>query len=1179
MSDFFSVFQTNLEARRREREPEYQRTFLERLFAPFEAPQQTLFSLTKGVADDGLQARDLWNALSHGARYFNPWSNEKPIDADEVRQVFFGEGAEGALKFGQNLAISLLYDPLLFTGLLKGATTAAKAGTALTQAVNVANKVLNPAELVIDGMVLASKNVVGPLAKTAAAKVLGEERATRWGTSLAQNWLNRYHGIDEDLIREVSSRDQRISLWRDEGFRIIKKSEQLGGAEAQKLLTQALELDGAYTLMSGGELTRDMQRSLDVLNARVDKLGIDRDLFWEVYGDYRKLDDKIGRELLESGAISSSQFAELQGTHLRRIYQAMENPLDYIKRVEDLNIPDVVKAQKAQLYENLNQFRDELTNLHRGGAKAQSPIFNLTETLGLAPDAPAARYFDDGAGRFNVHAFVDDLDEWLTKNPATTVDEVLEHVNTGMLGGVTLPADLNKTLANYVAGGLVEVKGSQFYADMIRGWSYNPSVTFRTFRERLEVVSRRSGIPDEVREAMGEITEAAPRLAAQVNDAGRTLETRRFLDTVAGAKRVDEETFDIIRQAERAGFDSPEGRNLMEAAAKKLGLSLDQLVSETPQLLDSVAGGVGVRVGAKGSRWASEHPNADLGHTFQVPDVEGYGEMAGMWTTPATGMLITKMEGLTHISDPNTALLLKTGELVRRGVGHFKAMKVLMDPTAQVRNFLGNAVLMDMSGTSPLRLDLLNKAARELVQYGKQQDLGRYMQLANDAGLALFQNTFTKAELAEFARHVASDASSAKGWKSVFTQAHAALQNFGADVVDKMAKAFEFNERLFKLTTFIDRVDRLESSWIKAGKLLTPEVRQNFARQAASIAEQALFNYADVPYMVDFARKYGIVPFITFPFKAVPFVAQTLYQHPHRVLRYDRAADEVNNWLAGTSDEAAKEIAALPEHVRDAMVVRLPFKDGQGRPQYIDLSYFMPWAVIQDFAKMAKPSEDVGAGMGFREGMLTPPAQVLIDAIRYNKDSLGRPIMDPNRGWEQNAGALGSFLWKFIAPPSTPGGSRADSIGRAMQAMAATSPERLDWVAQVGKAWRGGTLPLFVFPEAEERVMAGGGAFVPQAQAQMGGSGLTGAQGGLGALEGFLTGTLLGGSVASDAPQATYQAASAYQGNRTQAYKDIANVRANPSLSIAEKNKRIRRIMEALRRGGQELSETVARIG
>lgn len=1312
MADFFQQFQSPtttsatdlfnwqpVQLEPAEEEPE-KRSLIERILAPVEAPKQFLWSLTTNVADEGFQFGDIWKATVHGARYFNPWSNEAPIEADAVRQAFFGEQAKASplLRGTENLALALLYDPLLFvpigaaTGLLREGATATK----------VLESITNPASLAVDMMLKASKEALGPLSRNVAVNMLGRERATKWGTAIAQNVFNKNFGVPTDLVKLVSRKDQNIAAWRQAGFNAIRSSQKLGGAKAQRLLADALELDAAYTARSGGELTRDMTRQLDSLNARIDKAGIDRDTFWNVYDNFRVLDDNIGKQLLDSGAINAKQFETLRGTHLRRMYQMTENPEVYVKRIEDLTpeqldaagltVEDRLRTNNGRLYENLSKFKDELKSKLLGTTPEQDSMFMLQDALGIGPkvakpgptprqilgknygvegdralfaaqeyggktaddiyqDAVAAvntpnpslenlylaaraapdddafeamefarrglsiakqrgdsayyrafqgflrdskatkfgastRYIVNtgkNAGEFNVKDFVEDLDVWLRNNDDATIDTVLDHVKNVMMRGVNLPEQFMADLANHISdGGLSILRGTKYYADRIRAWSWSPLMTWHTLSERLKLVSERENIPELIREAMGEVLEASPRLSSQVSNAGLALETHKLFDEMAGVRRLTDDDLRIVRDARNGTSLSVGDAQRLDALAAKLGTSKQDIIDNA----DALAGlDAGTLINKTGSRWASTESAQDLGHIVHVPKNEAYGELSEMWVSPAVASMLSHMQGITQAGDPAGKLALTALELLRRGTGLFKSMKVLLDPVAQVTNFVGNAVLLDMGGTSPFRVDIMKRAANELVKYGRSGELGKYMKLADDAGLGLFTNTMSSAELADFARTISVDVGKPKNWRDVFTNAHAAMQRANLDPLQQAAKAFDFNERLFKMTAFMDRMDRLEGNAVKAGTLITDEMRKGFAEQAAGIAEQSLFNYADVPYLVEFARKYGIIPFATFPFKAAPFIAKTLYQHPYRVLKYSRAVNGVNAMLAGSSVDASKEIEALPEHVRDDLVLRLPFSDGQGRPQYLDLSYFLPWSVLSNLVETFTPTSDRADEGGFRSGLMSPPAVQLVDALRRNEDGLGRPIMDPTRSAAQNFGAIASYLWKFIAPPSYPGGSRADSIGRAMQAMATTDPQKLDYAARVGAFWRGHP----IFPQASETILSGPG-FQPQSQSSVSAPQVTQAIGGilaalgvqdttafqpgsrLGTAEGFLQGTLLSHQYASDTTQAQYQTNAKFQATRAELFKQRAAIVSDMSLSIAEKNRRIRRIMERLQDQAQDTS-------
>jgi hypothetical protein len=151
----------------------------------------------------------------------------------------------------------------------------------------------------------------------------------------------------------------------------------------------------------------------------------------------------------------------------------------------------------------------------------------------------------------------------------------------------------------------------------------------------------------------------------------------------------------------------------------------------------------------------------------------------------------------------------------------------------------------------------------------------------------------------------------------------------------------------------------------------------------------------------------------------------------------------------------------------------------------------------------------------------------------------------------------GRFLADFWLPPSAPGGSRANSVGRALQATARNNPTTEDWVEMVGRGLRLGG--------GSDHVVPARGQY-PQSQAQAGGSN---------PLAGALGGLLFGGMAASDPQQARQQERAAFTGSTTELAREIASVRSNPSLSLAQKREKVARLQALMQERRQQFSSTM----
>ena len=1153
-------------------EDPYERGFLERIFAPFEAPQQGLFALTTGIAEDGFQVRDLMDSLGHAARYFNPWSNEKPIEADEIRRLFVGQESEqqGWGRFGTNLAISLLYDPLLFTGLTKGL---AKMGTAGARAARGINFLANPAEELISATKFVAKDVIGGNLSRAARQIMGETKFNYWSTKIAQNMTNRFAGVPEELVSRLGRMEQDVTRWRMEGYAVLKKAEKLRGPRGQQLLAEALEDEAVHLTRMGRQLNPAQEVAANAFSKKLANEGISEDIFYGIYDRARRLDDEIGRGLYGAGLIDATDMADYPGTHLRRLFAAFEKPLDYIDRMDAmiLSRPDLAKdltrVSFKALKQNLDKFADEAAG---AGFRAVRPTDRAGRTA-FRGTMDASPYFDaTRRNAFDTETFSNDLIEWLgrAENKDKTAMQVFAHVKDDMLDGVEMPGKFWEKIGDHLSGAEYTQLGLETYRNKLQDIAYGHGTTWRAVQERAEIVGKRENLREEIREALGEVLTAAPRIAAEATDAGRLLESRRFLDDLAGVKRVSAETGDLIEQAKRVitrGDEIPP--QLMADIEKGLGRPVSPA-----ELAELRAGAVLEKLDntiSSATRTAK--------HTMQIPVSPSYGEMSGRFVAPGTGLMLRRLEGVGDAANETTGIAHAALEGIRQATGHFKVMKVIMDPTAQFRNMIGNMILMDLQGTSPFRVDKMIKAAGEIRGLARGEP-GKYLRLAEEAGLSLFQHTFARNELLDFAEKLAREPITNKNWKNVFTTVFEGIGHAYNKTAEAGMRAFEFNEQTFKMTVFIDQYEKLATGVARAGRRLDDAMRLDLAKQAGALAEQALFNYADVPYLVDAARKYGVIPFATFPFKAVPYVAETLHRNPHRVLKYHRTVEEANEygpWAPAEGPEGvAREVAALPKHLRDSLVLRLPGTDSSGRPQYIDLSYFMPWYVLQDLKEQAGDpvAAFLGGGgaagtpgqEGLRGGLLTPPAMALVDALRRNEDSLGREIVKPGMSTADAALQWGKFLTEFWLPPSAIGGSRSDSVGRALQAAARDSSEPVEWMETLGRALRLGANQDRVVPYQGGR---------PQGQSYAPGDGVFDTL-----AQSLVGGLVFGGASASDPSQVRRQEVSAFRGNSTDIARQMASIRSNPSLSVEEKRQRIMRLRAQLLELRDQTQATLGRL-
>lgn len=460
-------------------------------------------------------------------------------------------------------------------------------------------------------------------------------------------------------------------------------------------------------------------------------------------------------------------------------------------------------------------------------------------------------------------------------------------------------------------------------------------------------------------------------------------------------------------------------------------------------------------------------------------------------------------------------------------------------------------------------------------------------ELAHSIGYDIFGASMSAAELSGTAAMRAHETTrEALDWIDDTRNFWTELGNFFSEARNRASALYQNRESTMRAYVFTSRYRDLEEAARKAGTEITRELQQNMARQAAEMTNKVMFNYADVPMIVDVFRSYGVAPFLTFPTKAAGQFADALYTRPWSVLKYDRTMNAWNENWAGGDEEFAKEIQALPEHMRRNLVVRLPWENKEGNPLYLDLSYFLPWSAVRDLAtdalgpiRAAGSVLDVGAvedggaaspeaagvfrGSPSGGGIFSSPVVQLYNAFAHNRDGLGREIYNEHDSGQEKAMALGRYLWQFVAPPIAPGGVTSDSVGRSILAAARTSDEPVNWVEFLGLGIRLGN---------QENVLNRYGE-APTARAL---PSLTENPAGQAALG--LAGLFFPVSE-SNAPRQSRNASMQERAAANELAAEIRRVSQNPNLTPEERTRRIARLRQEYQELSAELSAYRSFIG
>jgi hypothetical protein len=196
------------------------------------------------------------------------------------------------------------------------------------------------------------------------------------------------------------------------------------------------------------------------------------------------------------------------------------------------------------------------------------------------------------------------------------------------------------------------------------------------------------------------------------------------------------------------------------------------------------------------------------------------------------------------------------------GTRVFKFSKVTLNPATLIRNVIGNIILADLGGVSPLRWDKYLKA---MTDYFKQTP--RYREGRRHG---LIKGQWFGTEIKEILTETQKVRPEAR---NIFVSLGRWTSNKTAASIRQFGRFHEAAEQLSKRLMYNHARDSLG---------MTPQ-------QAVAFAHKWIFDYQDVPRFVQVVRKSPVgIPFISFSYKALPRVVETALAtgDPKKMLRF-----------------------------------------------------------------------------------------------------------------------------------------------------------------------------------------------------------------------------------------------------------------------------------------------------
>lgn len=460
---------------------------------------------------------------------------------------------------------------------------------------------------------------------------------------------------------------------------------------------------------------------------------------------------------------------------------------------------------------------------------------------------------------------------------------------------------------------------------------------------RADYLKRRKDLPEEVREAYGEITDTAYLLGKRGTITAADVETARFFNRIAASDHMLGD--DLVDAITRAAKEPKPGQRLIESG--KVGgrgsIRPDDLFGGRTDIVDVTE--AGAKPGRIFSRGGVEHIEYD-GRIFRkVPNEKKFGSLAGKFVDENTAL---EVESMMHTASGLNRLLNQTTAV-------FKASKVTWNPATLMRNIYGQLPLNDLGGVRPWEVNVYREAL------GDYFNAGPLYREARKAGL--FGGEFYKSEIGDLL--AALDGPAGRSWGG-------AVSEWAGKIISKpfrkMERFHEASEQANKTVMYWHARNRLGMD--------VPD--------AVRYAKRYVFDYRELPRWVKFARKsvFG-APFISFSYKALPRVVESALAvgNPRQFMQFWKyplafaAANEASAEALGLQDSdvitALKDIGlntiglgtgvgnlgndpGYQKYMADyigAQQILLPYRDRFGRLQFWDLTWTLPWGDLGEVGK------------------------------------------------------------------------------------------------------------------------------------------------------------------------------------------------------------------------------------
>ncbi len=234
-----------------------------------------------------------------------------------------------------------------------------------------------------------------------------------------------------------------------------------------------------------------------------------------------------------------------------------------------------------------------------------------------------------------------------------------------------------------------------------------------------------------------------------------------------------------------------------------------------------------------------------------------------------------------------------------------------------------------------------------------------------------------------------------------------------------LVSAYEIEDEVFRMATFLRR-----------------RAMGDNAQEAAAAAREQFLDYDIRAPWVNAARR-TVLPFISYTYRAVPVVAQSILHRPWKLAKYYTIAYMANilaySLAPGDEDEERRTMQESQQGytwLGVPRMARMPWRDEHGNPVFLDVRRWVPAGDVFD-TNVGNTAVPVPSPLQWG-GPLMLGAELALNKVAFT----GKPITDPqtDTGGDM-AGKVASWAWKSWMPSAAyiPGSWYWDKTWKAVE--------------------------------------------------------------------------------------------------------------------------------------------------